>query len=161
MVALVIVPANECLQSIPQLVGILVENQVQPFICRLRRGADRMATRIKGVGWRIRHAWLLLAIVAGVGLSCDGPVSEQPIDSAPSASREHAIERTAVRSSALRSVGYDEDSQTLEIEFTNGAVYQYFDVPAEVYRGLMAAESHGRYFNQTVRNAGYRYQRMY
>ena len=38
---------------------------------------------------------------------------------------------------------------------------QYFDVPAEVYRGLMAAESHGRYFNQAVRNAGYRNQRMY
>ena len=37
---------------------------------------------------------------------------------------------------------------------------QYFDVPAEVYRGLMGAESHGRYFNQAVRNAGYRYQKM-
>jgi KTSC domain len=120
-----------------------------------------MTTKSTGVGWRIRRAWLLLAIVAGVGLSCDGPVSEQPIGSAPAASREHSIERTAVRSTALRSVGYDEDSQTLEIEFTSGAVYQYFDVPPEVYRGLMAAESHGRYFNQAVRNAGYRYQRMY
>ncbi|QDT50430.1 hypothetical protein Pan258_44890 [Symmachiella dynata] len=120
-----------------------------------------MATRITDVGRRIRRAWLLLAIVAGAGLSCDGPVSEQPIDSAPAASREHAIERTAVRSSALQSVGYDQEQRVLEIEFTSGAVYQYFDVPAEVYRRLMAAESHGRYFNQAVRNAGYRYQRMY
>jgi hypothetical protein len=78
----------------------------------------------------------------------------------PAVSLEHAIERTPVRSSALRSVGYDKDSQTLEIEFTNGAVYRYSDVPPEVYRGLMAAESHGRYFNQHVRSAGYRYQRM-
>ena len=45
-------------------------------------------TMNKGVGW------LLLAIVAGVGLSCDGPVSEQPIGTAPAVSREHAIERT-------------------------------------------------------------------
>ncbi|MCX7429196.1 MAG: KTSC domain-containing protein [Planctomycetia bacterium] len=60
----------------------------------------------------------------------------------------------------MRSVGYDEDQQTLEIEFTNGAVYRYFDVPAEVYRGLMAAESHGRYFHEHVRSAGYRYQEM-
>ncbi len=51
-------------------------------------------------------------------------------------------------------------SQTLEIEFTNGAVYQYFDVPPDVYRGLMAAESHGRYFHQHVRDKSYRYQRM-
>lgn len=41
-----------------------------------------------------------------------------------------------------------------------GGVYQYFDVPAEVHRGLMAAESHGRYFNQHVRDKGYRFRRM-
>jgi hypothetical protein len=57
-------------------------------------------------------------------------------------------------------VGYDDEQRVLEIEFTNGAVYQYSDVPPEVYSGLMAAESHGRYFNQHVRSAGYRYQRM-
>ena len=119
-----------------------------------------MATRSTGVGWRLRRVWVLLAIVAGVGVSCDGPVSERHIGTAPAASREHAIERTPVRSSALRSVGYDQEQRVLEIEFTGGAVYQYFDVPPEVHRGLMAAESHGRYFNQRVRGAGYRYQRM-
>ena len=119
-----------------------------------------MATRSTGVGRRLRRAWLLLAIVAGVGLSCDGPVSEQHIGTEPAASREHAIERTPVRSSALRSVGYDQEQRALEIEFTSGAVYQYFDVPAEVYRGLMAAESHGRYFHQQVRDKSYQYQTM-
>jgi len=104
--------------------------------------------------------WLLLAIVAGVGLSCDGPVSEQPIGTAPAASREQAIERTPVRSSALQSVGYDQEQRVLEIEFTNGAVYRYFDVRPEVHRGLMAAESHGRYFHQHVRNKSFRYQRV-
>ena len=109
---------------------------------------------------RLRRAWLLLVIVVGVGLSCDGPVSEQDIGTAPAASREHAIERTPVRSSALRSVGYDPKQRVLEIEFTNRSVYQYSDVPPKVYRGLMAAESHGRYFYQHVRNKSYRYQRM-
>jgi hypothetical protein len=122
--------------------------------------AGSMATRSSGVGWRVRCAGLLLATVAGVGLSCDGPKPEQPLDTAPAVSRGHAIERTPVCSSALRSVGYDQEQRVLEIEFTGGEVYQYFDVPAEVHRGLMAAESHGRYFHQHVRNAGYRYQRM-
>ena len=85
-----------------------------------------MATRSTRVGWRLRRAWLLLAIVAGVGLSCDGPVSEQHIGTAPAALHENAIERTQVRSSALRSVGYDKEQQVLEIEFTNCAVYQHF-----------------------------------
>jgi hypothetical protein len=68
--------------------------------------------------------------------------------------------RTSVSSSAMRSVGYDQASNILEIEFSGGEVYQYFNVPAEVYRGLIAAESHGRYFHQHVRNAGYQYQKM-
>ncbi len=77
--------------------------------------------------------------MAGVGLSCDRRVSEQYIGTAPAASRERAVERTPVHSSALRSVGNDQEQRVLEIEFTSGAVYQYFDVPPEVYRGLMAA----------------------
>jgi len=105
-------------------------------------------------------ARLLLAIVAGVGLSCDRPVSEQHIGDAPAASRERAIERTPVRSSAMRSAGYNQEQRVLEIEFTNGDVYRYFDVPAEVYRGLLAAESHGRYFHQHVRGKTYRYRRI-
>jgi hypothetical protein len=120
-----------------------------------------MATRSMGVGWRLRRAWLLLATVAGVGLSCDGPISEQHVGSAPAASREHAIERSPVRSSELRSVGYDQEQRVLEVEFSNRAVYRYFDVPAEVYRELMAAESHARYFHQHVREAGYRYERWW
>ena len=128
-------------------------------VTRTLGGAGRMATRSRGVGWRLRRAWPLLAIVLGVGLSCDGPVSERHVGTAPAASREHAIERTPVRSSALRSVGYDQEQRVLEIEFTGGEVYRYFDVPAEVYHGLMAAESHGRYFNRHIRNAGYRYTR--
>ncbi len=60
--------------------------------------------------------------------------------------------RTAVTSSNLRSVGYDPASQTLEIEFKNG-VYQYADVPLEVYEALMASTSLGRYFIQNIKDA--------
>ena len=70
------------------------------------------------------------------------------------------IQRAPVSSSALRSVGYDTDLAILEIEFENGAVYQYFDVPAQVHRGLMNADSHGRYFHSKIRNAGFRYRRI-
>lgn len=36
------------------------------------------------------------------------------------------MERTSVTSSNINSIGYDADSQTLEIEFNNGAVYEYW-----------------------------------
>ena len=59
--------------------------------------------------------------------------------------------RQPVESSNLRSVGYDEESRTLEIEFHSGAVYQYYDVPSEVYQELLSAPSLGKYFHAHIR----------
>ena len=70
------------------------------------------------------------------------------------------IVRMPVNSSSLASVGYDHFSGTLEIEFHDGAVYQYFDVPAYVYTGLMSMGSHGYYFQTFIKNGGYRYQKV-
>jgi hypothetical protein len=61
--------------------------------------------------------------------------------------------RTPVSSSDIQSVGYDPQTQTLEIEFNSGGVYQYFHVPASIYQGLMNAGSHGRYFHQNIKNS--------
>jgi hypothetical protein len=65
------------------------------------------------------------------------------------------MKRVPVESSALASVGYDARTRVLEIEFTSGSVYRYSPVPAEVHDALMAAESHGGYFTENVRNEGY------
>lgn len=59
--------------------------------------------------------------------------------------------RTPVSSSNLRSVDYDEGSRTLEIEFHSGGVYEYYDVPAEVFDELVQAGSRGGYFHEHVR----------
>lgn len=68
--------------------------------------------------------------------------------------------RTQVVSSNLESVGYDVASKTLEVEFKEGRVYQYFDVPASIYQGLMSADSHGSYLDKNVKKAGYRYRQV-
>lgn len=69
------------------------------------------------------------------------------------------MQRTAVTSSQIKSVGYDPASRTLEVEFTKGAVYQYFDVPEAMYRDLIEAESIGKYFNQFIKY-GKEYKRI-
>ena len=56
------------------------------------------------------------------------------------------IKRIPVESSNIASVGYDKETQVLEIEFHHGGVYQYVDVPNEVYEGLMNSPSQGAYF---------------
>jgi hypothetical protein len=69
------------------------------------------------------------------------------------------MERTPVDSSNIASIGYDEDTNTLEIEFHNGGVYQYFDVPFAVYDGIMDASSKGQYLAQQIKGY-YRYVKV-
>jgi hypothetical protein len=62
------------------------------------------------------------------------------------------VYRRPVQSSLIRSVGYNLASSVLEIEFVAGRVYEYHDVPLSVYSELMAAESIGNYFNESIRD---------
>jgi len=62
------------------------------------------------------------------------------------------MKRETVKSSNLRSIGYDMSTQTLEIEFNSGGIYQYSQVPENIYDGLMNAPSHGRYFHHFIRD---------
>ncbi|GAG86662.1 unnamed protein product, partial [marine sediment metagenome] len=55
--------------------------------------------------------------------------------------------RQTVSSGNIRSIGYDTKFQTLEIEFQDGGVYQYFNIPESIYSALMSASSHGSYFH--------------
>jgi hypothetical protein len=67
--------------------------------------------------------------------------------------------RDPVASSNIASVGYDPDSETLEIEFINGSIYQYFNVTSGLYEQLMAAPSKGQFLHAYIRNA-YPYSRV-
>lgn len=72
------------------------------------------------------------------------------------------MQRREVSSSQIRSIGHDETTNTLEVEFaSNGAVYQYENVPREVYVSLIGAGSVGSYFNANVKgNSAYPYRRV-
>ncbi len=62
------------------------------------------------------------------------------------------MHRQPVASSAISSVGYDERSSVLEVEFRSGAVYDYFKVPPKVYRELLKAPSKGRFVSRRIRD---------
>jgi hypothetical protein len=62
------------------------------------------------------------------------------------------MKRQQVQSSNLVSVGYEDGSSTLEIEFKGGALYQYYNVPAHIHDGLMAADSKGSYFHANIKD---------
>lgn len=69
------------------------------------------------------------------------------------------MDRKIVKSSNLKSIGYDQSSNILEIEFLSGGVYQYFKVPSQIYLGLMNATSKGNYFHANIKEK-YKYNRI-
>lgn len=62
------------------------------------------------------------------------------------------MHRDPVTSTAVRSVGYDPATHTLEVEFAGG-IYDYHGVPAALYRQLRAAGSKGRFVNYRIKDA--------
>jgi hypothetical protein len=58
---------------------------------------------------------------------------------------------TAVESTTLATVAYDDTREILQLEFRSRAVYQYFGVPAAVHAALLRTPSKGSCFNRVIR----------
>jgi hypothetical protein len=61
------------------------------------------------------------------------------------------MDRTPVASKTIRSVGYDADTGTLEVEFLNGGLYHYQNVHELDWKRLMRAESKGKFLNSFIK----------
>jgi lysyl-tRNA synthetase class 2 len=55
-------------------------------------------------------------------------------------------------STAIRSFHYRADRRELEVTFTTGRRYLYFDVPPLIEQAFRAAGSRGRFFNERIRD---------
>jgi len=77
-------------------------------------------------------------------------------------SRSHPVERLSperglsqmhrfpIPSKEITQVGYQEDSETLEIQFVKGGVYQFFNVPSTVFDEFMSAPSKEGYYHSKI-----------
>ena len=63
-----------------------------------------------------------------------------------------------VSSSNIAAIGYE--GSTLYVEFSNGSLYEYYNVPRSLYDGLMSASSHGEYLDAYIKKGGYKYSRI-
>lgn len=77
---------------------------------------------------------------------------------------ESNIERTYAKSSNIASFWFNElaivpDKGTLFVEFKTGAVYKFARVPDKIAKGMVAAESKGKYFWKHIRGK-FAYQRV-
>lgn len=61
------------------------------------------------------------------------------------------MKREYVRSRMITIYGFESSSSTLEVEFSSGAVWQYYDVPESVYYKMKNAVSLGKFFLANIK----------
>ena len=62
-------------------------------------------------------------------------------------------------SSNITRFRYDNANRVLFVEFQNGGVYEYFDVPEAIFEQMRSAPSRGQFLAQNVKGT-YRYARV-
>ncbi|WP_118972973.1 KTSC domain-containing protein [Taibaiella koreensis] len=55
-------------------------------------------------------------------------------------------------STVIAHIAYNEAKQVLTIKFLSGAVYAYYDVPAELYGRMTRAKSKGKFLNRHIKD---------
>jgi hypothetical protein len=88
--------------------------------------------------------WFLAVV-----FSCGSPAALFAADS-PDPIISH-IQREPIASSAITAVGYSKRLHALEIEFRNGAIYRYLNVPPSVHGALIAAPSKAHFYDENIR----------
>jgi hypothetical protein len=91
-----------------------------------------------------------IALFASMLLFAPTVAGNPPTTPASTALISH-IQREAVQSTALASIGYSKRLRALEIEFRNGAIYRYLNVAPAMYHKLMLAPSKARFYDENIR----------
>lgn len=70
------------------------------------------------------------------------------------------VDMISVDSSNVKSIGYDEDTQELYVDFLNGSSYKYSGVPQSVFEDFQNASSKGQFLHYEIKGR-YDYQKIY
>ena len=52
----------------------------------------------------------------------------------------------------IKSIGFDSERLTLEIEFNSGAVWRYMDFPETLWHEFENTNSHGKFFHREIKD---------
>ena len=58
---------------------------------------------------------------------------------------------TPIDSTAVARVGYDPAKRVLRVEYTNERIYDYLNVPPQIYKQLLNADSAGEFVNLGIK----------
>ncbi len=72
---------------------------------------------------------------------------------------EGKIIEVQIKSSNLKSATFNTEDKSLLVEFNNGSIYEYENVPWEIFTKFRMAESQGSYFSKNISRT-YKYKRV-
>jgi hypothetical protein len=97
------------------------------------------------VGQKVIKGTLLLILLAGLN-GCGSQVegSNVPTSTVYSASQQIGTNGRLIpiQSDNVRAAGYDEASAVMTVQFKNGALYEYYGVPADLWASFVSAQPH-------------------
>jgi hypothetical protein len=62
------------------------------------------------------------------------------------------MQMNKIKSTNLSAVGYDGSKSILRLEFNDGSIYEYFEVPQTIYLCLLSSKSKGNFFYKNIKN---------
>ena len=62
------------------------------------------------------------------------------------------VPRIQVKSSHIKSIGYEGDSRTVIVEFKQGAIWSYSPITQQGFTEFTDADSKGKYFDEKIKN---------
>ena len=64
-----------------------------------------------------------------------------------------------IKSSNLKFAVYNTNTKTLTTTFNNGSIYEYYDLPWDIFTKLRMTESQGKFFNEHI-SRKYKYKKV-
>ena len=56
----------------------------------------------------------------------------------------------SITSSSMSKAKYDTLKESLRVQFNNGKIYEYMDVPSSIFTKFRLAKSQGKFFNENI-----------
>lgn len=98
--------------------------------------------RHKGFSRKLSISFALCLIFTSCSSADDANLNAESVSEQSSVGIGTNGELIYIQSDNVSAAGYDEGSMVMTVQFDNGALYEYYDVPAELWTSFVAAQPH-------------------
>jgi len=98
--------------------------------------------QLKSLPTKLIGAFILCLALSSCNSSEDSNSHTASSSEQPSAAIGTNGQLISIQSDNVRAAGYDEASMVMTVQFDNGALYEYYGVPADLWTSFISAQPH-------------------